>query len=411
MSESSRSHCRACDAPLERLFADLGASPLANSYLDAAQLNAMEPHFPLRAFVCDQCLLVQLEDYETPETIFTEYAYFSSYSTSWLEHSRRYAEAAVPKLGLDASKLVVELASNDGYLLQYFAAAGSRCSASSRPRTWRGSPTQRGIPTIVEFFGVRLADELRAESSADLLIGNNVLAHVPDLNDFVAGMRILLKPGGTINMEFPHLLELIDAVEFDTIYHEHFSYFSLLSVGAVFERHGLRIFDVELLSTHGGSLRIHACHVDDERPEAPSIATLLERERAAGLDDVATYADFAERVRVEKRALLRLLIGLKEEGMSIAGYGAPAKAATLLNYCGIGTDMLDFTVDRNPNKQGHFIPGARIPVLDPEEIARRRPEVIVILPWNLRDEIVEQLSFVRDWGGRFVVRVPRLELF
>ena len=403
--------CRFCAAPLQHVFADLGMSPLANSYLTPEHANAMEPYYPLRAFVCDRCFLVQLEEFETPDRIFTEYAYFSSYSTSWLEHSKRYVEQMIERFGLDASSHVVELASNDGYLLQYFRERQVPVLGIEPAANVAKVALEKGIPTLVEFFGRTAARALVSGSAADLLLGNNVLAHVPDLNDFVGGMKILLKPGGVITMEFPHLMRLIEADQFDTIYHEHFSYFSFLTVRRVFAEHGLRLFDVEELSTHGGSLRIYGAHTDDAgKPDSERAAELAEREREAGYQELDTYRAYAQRVQEEKRAILSFLIKLKREGRSIVGYGAPAKGNTLLNFCGVGKDFLDYTVDLNPHKQGHFLPGSHIPIRAPEALRETQPDVVLILPWNLRDEIMEQHSYVREWGGRFAARAPEMRL-
>jgi SAM-dependent methyltransferase len=403
--------CRFCSAPLETVFADLGMSPMANAYLPPERANAMEPFYPLRALVCDMCKLVQLEEYETPEEIFSDYAYFSSFSTSWLAHSERYVEAMAERFGLGTHSQVVELASNDGYLLQYFVQRGVPVLGIEPAGNVAKDAEARGVPTLVEFFGVATATRVAAERRADLLLGNNVLAHVPDLNDFVGGMKILLAPDGVITMEFPHLLRLIADDQFDTIYHEHFSYFSFLTVCRVFEAHGLRLWDVEELPTHGGSLRIYGCHADDAGKELTARAgELLERERAAGLDDLQTYRTFAQRMQVDKRAILAFLIDLKEQGKSIAGYGAPAKGNTLLNFCGIRTDFLDYTVDANPRKQGHLLPGTHIPIRPVEALRETRPDVVLILPWNLREEIVEQHAYVREWGGRFAARAPELRL-
>jgi SAM-dependent methyltransferase len=403
--------CRFCSAPLEHVFADLGMSPLANSYLTPEQANGMEPFYPLRALVCASCHLVQLEEYETPQHIFGDYAYFSSYSTSWLEHSRRYVEQMVERFGLDHSSHVVELASNDGYLLQYFHERGVPVLGIEPAANVAKVALQKGIPTLVEFFGVETAESLAAESHADLLLGNNVLAHVPDLNDFVGGMKVLLRPGGVITMEFPHLLRLMEDNQWDTIYHEHFSYFSFQTVSRVFEAHGLRLFDVEELPTHGGSLRIYGADADDAGKEQTERAgELLERERAAGFDELETYTRYGERVQADKRDILAFLIEQKGEGRRMAGYGAPAKGNTLLNYCGIGTDFLAYTCDLNPHKQDHLLPGSHIPIRAPDALRQDKPDVVLILPWNLKDEIVEQLSFIREWGGRFAARAPELAL-
>ncbi len=404
--------CRFCDAPLTHTFVDLGVSPLANSYVEPDRLEAAEPFFPLRVYLCTECLLVQLPAAARPEEIFTEYAYFSSYSTSWVEHARRYAEAATRRLGLGADNLVVEIASNDGYLLRHFRERRVPVLGIEPAKNVAAAAREAGIPTLDEFFTRAKAEELVAAGSrADLLVGNNVLAHVPELNDFVAGLQIVLAPGGVVTMEFPHLLRLIEELQFDTIYHEHVSYFSFTAVRRIFAAHGLELFDVEELPTHGGSLRIWGRRpAEGGEPVAARVADLLAREEAAGLLDPATYAAFEERVRATKRALLGFLIEAKEAGSTIAGYGAPAKGNTLLNYCGVGTDFLDFTVDRSPHKQGRYLPGSRIPIEAPDALRERKPDYVLILPWNLEEEIVEQMADVRSWGGRFVVAIPRVRV-
>jgi SAM-dependent methyltransferase len=407
----SATKCRFCDAPVDSVFADLGTSPLANSYIPPERTNSMEPFYPLRALVCRRCFLVQLEEFETPQQIFSDYAYFSSYSSSWLEHSRRYTEQMVERLGLGRESHVVEIASNDGYLLQFFHELQIPVLGIEPAANVAKMALQKGIPTLVEFFGQETARSLARESAADLLVGNNVLAHVPDLNDFVEGMRILLKAGGVITMEFPHLMRLIGQNQWDTIYHEHFSYFSFLTVGRVFEAHGLRLFDVEELPTHGGSLRIYGCHADDqEKTESPAAVELLERERAAGFETLETYLGYSPRVEADKRQILSFLIDLKEQGLRVVGYGAPAKGNTMLNYCGVRRDFIEYTCDLNPHKQGHFLPGSHIPIRSPDVIREERPDVVLILPWNLKEEIAEQLSFIREWGGRFAARTPVLAL-
>ena len=407
----SHTACRFCGAPVEAVFADLGSSPLANSYLPPERANSMEPFYPLRALVCERCFLVQLEEFETPEQIFSDYAYFSSYSSSWLEHSRRYSEQMIERLALDHSSHVVEIASNDGYLLQFFHERQIPVLGIEPAANVAKVALQKGIPTLVEFFGRDTATSLAGESSADLLLGNNVLAHVPDLNDFVAGMKILLSPGGVITMEFPHLLRLMHDNQWDTIYHEHFSYFSFLTVSRVFEAHGLRVFDVEELPTHGGSLRIYGAHADDaSKPQSDAARELLQRERAAGYEQLDTYLGYGQRVEADKRQILSFLIGLKQQGLRIVGYGAPAKGNTLLNYCGVRGDFIDYTCDLNPHKQGHFLPGSHIPIRSPEAIREDKPDVVLILPWNLKEEIVQQLSFIGEWGGRFAARTPELTL-
>jgi SAM-dependent methyltransferase len=407
----SQTPCRFCSAPVETVFADLGMSPLANSYLPPERANSMEPFYPLRALVCGKCFLVQLEEFETPERIFSDYAYFSSYSSSWLEHSQRYSELMIERFDLGEASHVIEIASNDGYLLQYFHERQIPVLGIEPAANVAKVALQKGIPTLVEFFGRETARSLVAESAAELLLGNNVLAHVPDLNDFVAGMKILLKPGGVITMEFPHLMRLIEENQWDTIYHEHFSYFSFLTVSRVFEAHGLRLFDVDELPTHGGSLRIYGCHADDEgKPQSEAARELRERERAAGFERIETYQEYGRRVEQDKRQILRFLIDLKEQGLRVVGYGAPAKGNTLLNYCGAGCDFIEYTCDLNPHKQGHFLPGSHIPIRSPDAIREDRPDVVLILPWNLQNEIMEQLSFVREWGGRFAARAPELTL-
>jgi SAM-dependent methyltransferase len=407
----SQTACRFCAAPVDAVFADLGMSPLANSYLPPERTNGMEPFYPLRALVCGRCFLVQVEAFETPERIFSDYAYFSSYSSSWLEHSRRYAEQMIERLGLGEGSHVVEIASNDGYLLQFFHDRQIPVLGIEPAVNVAKVALQKGIPTLVEFFGRETARSLAGESAADLLLGNNVLAHVPDLNDFVAGMKILLRPGGVITMEFPHLMRLIVDNQWDTIYHEHFSYFSFLTVSRVFEAHGLRLFDVEELPTHGGSLRVYGAHAEDgEKPESQGARQLREREREAGYEQLDTYLGYGRRVAQDKRQILRFLIDLKEQGLRIVGYGAPAKGNTLLNYCGVRRDFIDYTCDLSPHKQGHFLPGSHIPIRSPDTIREDKPDIVLILPWNLKDEIVEQLSFIREWGGRFAARTPELTL-
>jgi SAM-dependent methyltransferase len=403
--------CRFCAAEVEHTFADLGMSPLANSYVPADHANAMERFYPLHTYVCSQCFLVQLGEFESPEHIFGDYLYFSSYSSSWLEHSKRYVEAMISRWGLDGSSRVVELASNDGYLLQYFVQAGVPVLGIEPAANVAVAAEEKGVPTLVRFFGVETAREVLADGGADLLLGNNVLAHVPDLNDFVGGMKALLKPGGVLTMEFPHLMRLIDDNQWDTIYHEHYSYFSFTTVRKVFAAHGLRLFDVEELPTHGGSLRIFGCHDDDAaKPDGERAVELLAREEAAGYTDLRTYVEYGARVTEDKRQILETLIELKRAGKTIVGYGAPAKGNTLLNYCGIGPDFLDYTADLNPHKQGNLLPGTHIPIRSPDVIAETRPDLVFILPWNLKDEIMDQLASIREWGGRFVVRTPELRV-
>jgi SAM-dependent methyltransferase len=400
--------CRFCAAPLRRSFTDLGMSPLANAYRSAEQLQDAEAFYPLHVYVCERCLLVQLPAAASPAEIFSDYAYFSSYSESWVEHARRYVDAISERLDLGNDSRVVELASNDGYLLRWFVERGIPVLGVEPAANVAAVAEENGVPTLVEFFGRGVGERLAREGSgADLIVGNNVLAHVPDLNDFVAGIAALLKPGGVVTMEFPHLLRLIEETEFDTIYHEHFSYFSFLTVREVFAHHGLTLFDVEELPTHGGSLRIYGA-VD--RPETERPGELLARERDAGLDAMPAYEAFDERVREAKRSLLAFLIEAKRERRSVVGYGAAAKGNTLLNYCGVRSDFLDYVVDRSPHKQGLFLPGTHIPIEAPERVAESRPDYLLILPWNLTREITEQMAHVREWGCRFVTPIPRVQV-
>jgi hypothetical protein len=400
--------CRFCKTPLADTFCDLGMSPLCESFLPADKLNHMEPFYPLHTWVCKKCFLVQLEQYVSPEHIFTEYAYFSSFSNAWLKHAEDYTSMISERLGLGAKSFVVELASNDGYLLQYFVKRGVPALGIEPAANVAESARQRGVETLVRFFDKELGASLAAEGrAADLIIGNNVLAQVPDLNSFVAGIRALLKPTGTATLEFPHLQKLYDENQFDTIYHEHFSYFSLVTVEKIFAAHDLVVFDVEELWTHGGSLRIYARPAaDTSRPISERVLALRAREEAAGYLDLAHYVRFEEQVRETKRKLLELLVGLKRQGKRIAGYGAPGKGNTLLNYCGIRTDFIDFTVDRNPYKHGRFLPGTHIPIFEPSKIDQVRPDYVFILPWNLKNEIMAQLSHVKEWGGKFIVPIP-----
>ena len=402
--------CRHCGGPLEHTFCDLGMSPLANSYRTVEHQTAMEPFYPLHAFVCASCFLVQLQEFETPEDIFTDYAYFSSYSQSWLAHARAYTQEMSARLGLGRSSQVVEIASNDGYLLQYFVEQQIPVLGIEPAANVAAVARERGIPSRVAFFGTDTARTLRAEGvHADLLLGNNVLAHVPRLHDFVEGLRILLKPGGVITMEFPHLLQLMRQTQFDTIYHEHFSYFSFLAVEKVFTAHGLRLFDVSQLPTHGGSLRIFAAHsADDTHPTSANVHALQAEEAGAGLGNLAAYRDFSEKVKRTKRNLLKFLIDAKDRGKTVVGYGAPAKGNTLLNYCGVRTDLVNYTVDLSPHKQGKMLPGVHIPIESPDRIRETRPDYVLILPWNLKDEIMQQMAHVRSWGGAFVVPIPEL---
>jgi hypothetical protein len=404
--------CRFCGTALRNTFVDLGMSPLCQTHIEPHQLNHPEVFYPLHAYVCSSCLLVQLEQYATPQQIFGDYAYFSSYSDSWLEHARSYTASMVERLGLSRHSRVIEIASNDGYLLKYFVGRGIPCLGIEPAANVAKFAVEQGVPTMVRFFGRRTAEEIgRDWGRPDLLLGNNVLAHVPDLNDFVAGMKLLLSPTGAITMEFPHLLRLMQENQFDTIYHEHFSYFSFLVVQRVFAAHGLTLFDVDELQTHGGSLRIYARHSEAASPPVSDrVRELLERERALGLDREQAYADFDAKVRETKGKLLEFLIGAKRAGKRIAGYGAPGKGATLLNYCGIRADFLDYTVDRSPHKQGRYTPGTHIPICHPDRIRESRPDYVLILPWNLKTEIMEQISYIRAWGGRFVIPIPEVKV-
>jgi len=404
--------CRFCGAPLALTFCDLGMSPLSNAFLRAEQLQQSEKFYPLHSYVCERCWLVQLPAHETPDHIFNQdYAYFSSYSDSWLAHSKAYCERMIARFGFGAESQVVEIASNDGYLLQYFKARGVPVLGVEPAANCAAAAEARGIPTLVRFFGVQTATELRDSGrAADLLLGNNVLAHVPDLNDFVAGLKLALKRGGVVTMEFPHLLQLMQHNQFDTIYHEHYSYLSLLAVRGIFARHGLALFDVEELPTHGGSLRIYARHTEYGAPAAPPVEALLRRERQAGLDTPAAYERFEAQVREARYKLLEFLIGARREGKRVWGYGAPAKGNTLLNYCGIRGDLVEATVDRSPHKQGLFLPGTHIPIHAPARLAEARPDYVLILPWNLKEEIVQQAAHIRDWGGRFIVPIPSVQV-
>ena len=405
--------CRFCETPLRQTLVDLGMSPLCESYVGADQLNQMEPFYPLRVYVCERCYLAQLEEYVSPEAIFTEYAYFSSYADSWLRHAKSYTDIMVERFGIGPASLVVELASNDGYLLQYFVEKGVPVLGIEPARNVAKVAIEKGIPTLIEFFGQKMAERLASEGkTGDLILGNNVLAQVPALNDFVRGMKVLLKPRGIITLEFPHLVRLMEKNQFDTIYHEHFSYFSFLAAEKIFATHGLTLFDVDELPTHGGSLRIYAQHAEDTTHAMTSrVKELRTQEEAAGLTQMRTYDAFSEKVKETKRKLLEFLIKVKREGKTVCGYGAPGKGNTLLNYCGIRTDFLDYTVDRNPYKQGKFTPGTHIPILSPDRIRETRPDYLFILPWNFKDEIIGQMSYIRDWGGRFIVPIPEVRVY
>jgi SAM-dependent methyltransferase len=401
--------CRFCESALVDTVVDLGMSPLCESFLPSEKLDAMEAFYPLHVWVCRRCFLVQLSEYVAPDQIFTEYAYFSSYSSAWLEHAKEYVDTISRRLSLGTKSFVVELASNDGYLLQYFVERGIPCLGVEPAANVAKAARERGVETLVEFFGERSARELRdARGPADLVLGNNVLAQVPDLNSFVEGVRIVLAPTGTATFEFPHLMRLFENNQFDTIYHEHFSYFSLLSIEAIFARHGLTVFDVEELWTHGGSLRIYARHTaGDSRPATPRLRELRAREESAGYRRIETYTRFEEQVRETKRKILEVLIGAKGAKKRIVGYGAPGKGNTLLNYCGIRTDFIDFTVDRNPYKHGRFLPGSHIPIFAPERLDEARPDYVFVLPWNLKDEIMAQLAHSRRWGAQLIIPIPQ----
>ncbi|MBW4442442.1 MAG: class I SAM-dependent methyltransferase [Plectolyngbya sp. WJT66-NPBG17] len=408
----SGSNCRFCSSPLHHTFVDLGMSPLCQTHITPEQLNEMEPFYPLHTYVCDNCFLVQLQEFVSPQDIFTEYAYFSSYVDALLKNASDYSDLMVERFGFGSQSKVVEIASNDGYLLQYFVKKGIPVLGVEPAVNVSQVAKDKGIPVVNKFFGVQTATELAADGKADLLLGNNVLAHVPDINDFVGGMKIMLKPDGVITMEFPHLMRLIEENQFDTIYHEHFSYLSFIAVERIFAFHGLTLFDVQEIPIHGGSLRIYARHTEDiSKPVSDRVTELLEREKIAGFDKLETYANFTEQVKETKRKLLEFLITAKQKGKTVAGYGAPGKGNTLLNYCGIRTDFLDYTVDRNPYKQNKFTPGTHIPIYSPDKIRETKPDYLLILPWNVKDEIMEQVSYIREWGGQFVVPIPEVKIY
>ncbi|MBE7170976.1 MAG: methyltransferase domain-containing protein [Williamsia sp.] len=405
--------CRFCKTTLEHEFIDLYNAPASNSFLTREQLNEPETFYPLKVFVCHNCFLVQIDEYKSSHAIFnSEYVYFSSYSTSWLEHSKRYVEAVTKRFGLNEGSLVVEIASNDGYLLQYFVEKKVPVLGIEPTANTAEVARQKGVPTVTEFFGTQLATRLAAEGKqADLFLGNNVLAHVPDIVDLVAGMKIILKPQGVITMEFPHLVQLINNNQFDTIYHEHFSYLSFYSIKAIFNAQELELFDVEELPTHGGSLRIYAKHTGNAaQPITPNVQALLDKELSYGIADLAYYKGFQQKALQVKLDLLDFLIRQKREGKQVAAYGAAAKGNTLLNYSGVKNDLIDFVVDANPAKQGKFLPASHIPVVNEAQLKEAKPPYVIILPWNIRDEITKQLSYIREWGGRFVVFIPQLEL-
>jgi 2-polyprenyl-3-methyl-5-hydroxy-6-metoxy-1,4-benzoquinol methylase len=401
--------CRFCGAELTHSFVDLGMSPPCNKMVKPEQVNEMERFYPLNTYVCSECFLVQVQEHISASLIFDdEYTYFSSFSTSWLEHARKYVEMIIPRLGLNKDSQVIEIASNDGYLLQYFVQQGIPALGIEPSANVAQVAMAKGIPSLIKFFGCQTAAELVHDGkAADLIIGNNVLAHVPNINDFVGGIKIALKPGGVVTMEFPHLMRLMEENQFDTIYHEHFSYLSFMTVSQIFAAHGLTLFDVEEIPTHGGSLRIYGRHDDDtEKLMTERALELLEREREYGLDNMETYNDFGARCLEVRYELLEFLIDARRRGKRVIGYGAPGKGNTLLNYCGIRSDLLEYTVDRNPYKQGKFLPGTHIPVYEPEKIDETKPDYLLILPWNLKDEIMQQMAHVREWGCRFVIPIP-----
>ena len=406
-------NCRFCENKLENVFIDLGNAPASNSFLSEAQLNEPEVFFPLRVLVCDKCFLVQVDEYKKFDAIFnSDYVYFSSYSTSWLAHAKKYADMVEERFGLDSNSQVIEIASNDGYLLQYFVEKEIPVLGIEPSSNTAAVAAEKGVASITEFFGVSLAEKLRAEGKqADLLLGNNVLAHVPDIVDFVTGMKIALAGTGVITVEFPHLVQLIGNNQFDTIYHEHFSYLSLFTVRQIFESQGLTVFDVEELETHGGSLRVFARHAEDDTyPILDSVAAMLEKELKNGIDDMAYYQGFQPRAMTIKREVLGFLLEQKALGKTVAAYGAAAKGNTLLNYCGVKSDLIDFVADANPAKQEKFLPGSHIPVVDPDQLRASRPDIVIIMPWNIRDEVVEALSYIGEWGGQFAIFIPQLEL-
>jgi SAM-dependent methyltransferase len=404
----SGAKCRFCGEILRVSLVDLGMSPPCQSIVKPEQLNHMEAFYPLHAWVCEKCFLVQLEEYVAPGDIFSEYAYFSSYSDSWVEHARKYSELMRERFKLSAGSLVAEIASNDGYLLQHFVKAGIPVLGIEPAANVAKVAVERGIRSEVCFHGRDSATRNVGKfGKADLLLGNNVLAHVPDINDFVAGMKILLKPTGVITMEFPHLQRLMEENQFDTIYHEHFSYLSFFTVEKIFAHHGLTLFDVDELPTHGGSIRIYARHTEDTSKSVSERAQQLRaRELSMGFDKLRTYESWNEKVKATKRKILAVLFDLKNRGKTIAGYGAPGKGNTLLNYCGIRTDLFEYTVDRNPYKQNTFTPGTHIPIHSPDRIRDTKPDYLFILPWNLKEEIISQMSFIREWGGKFIVPIP-----
>ncbi|MDB5223984.1 MAG: class SAM-dependent methyltransferase [Chitinophagaceae bacterium] len=407
-------NCRFCKAPLTHVFIDLNNSPASNSFLTKEQLNEPETFYPLKVFICDKCFLVQVDEYKKSDAIFSsDYVYFSSFSTSWLAHAKEYTQKMTGRFGLNANSKVIEIASNDGYLLQYFKEQNIPVLGIEPTANTAEVAVKKGIETVVDFFGVRLAKELTAKNiKADLLLGNNVLAHVPGIVDFVAGMKILLKEDGVITMEFPHLMQLVDNNQFDTIYHEHFSYLSFHTVKQIFESQGLQMFDVEEIPTHGGSLRIYATHKENKQQEiSENVNELLEKEVSKGINELEYYNNFQQKALKVKLDLTDFLIKQKRENKQVAAYGAAAKGNTLLNYCGIKNDLIDFVVDANPHKQNKFLPASHIPVMNEEQLKKNKPDFVIILPWNLKKEITTQLNYIKDWGGKFVVAIPELKIF
>lgn len=406
-------HCRFCNSPLKNVFIDLVNSPASNSFLSREQLNEPETFYPLKVFVCDECRLVQIDEYKKSDDIFNgDYVYFSSYSSSWLAHSKAYVNLMLSRFNFDSSSLLAEIASNDGYLLQYFKENEIPVLGIEPTKNTAQVAIDKGIPTITEFFGVALAEDLVSKGKkADLLLGNNVLAHVPDINDFVKGMKIFLKEDGVITMEFPHLIQLVENTQFDTVYHEHFSYLSFYTVKRIFEAHDLQMFDVEEIPTHGGSLRIYAKHVDDTSKEiSPNVSELLKREIEKGVSGPEYYTGFQKRAEQIKFDLLQFLLLQKKDGKRVVGYGAAAKGNTLLNYCGVKFDMVDFVIDANPHKQNKYLPASHIPVYDEAQLKLHKPDFVLILPWNIKDEIEAQLAYIKDWGGKFVTAIPKLNV-
>lgn len=405
-------NCRHCQKPLEHVFLDLGFAPPSNAYVSHDALQQPETYFPLKLFVCDQCWLVQTEDYAAADALFSDdYAYFSSVSMSWLAHAKRYTEAITQRLGLGADSFVIEVASNDGYLLRNFVEAGVPCLGIEPTDSTADAAEKLGVPVLREFFGECLAKRLVSEGrQADLIAGNNVYAHVPDINDFTKGLKVALKPGGTITLEFPHLMRLLEFTQFDTVYHEHYSYLSLYSVCQIFEKAGLRVFDVEEISTHGGSIRVFGTHADDKRESTAAVTALLSEEKARGMRELKPYVEFQQHAERIKDDLLVFLIEQKRQGKRVAAYGAAAKGCTLLNYAGVKPDLLPYVCDAAPSKQDKYLPGAHVPILSPDVIRERKPEVVVILPWNIREEVMQQLAFIKEWGGVFVTAVPHIEV-